>query len=78
MSGFEPKVDVHHVQSKAGRTYVNVRIKCGSRAILFDPSHVDNLLRDLVDAQFIADQQKADMIEEKKDGYHPEDYEEDP
>lgn len=69
-SGYKPEVDVHLATSRSsGKEYVNIRIKVGSRAVLFDPGHVDRLIIDLASASEVASSAKAVMINKRKKDY---------
>lgn len=64
-SGYKPQVDVHTVVSGAGKEYVNIRVRVGHRAVLFDPGHVDDLIDDLNGAKSVATIKKVATIEKR-------------
>ena len=49
----------------SGKEYANIKIRCGDRAISFDPSHVDDLVDGLSKAKALADSEKQRLILER-------------
>ena len=70
---YKPRASTTYVESGSGSEYVNVRIRCGSRAILFDPEHVDTLVTQLNDLKAEAAELKQRLIKEKTDEYREAD-----
>lgn len=68
---FKPRAGTTYVQSKSGVEYVNVKIRCGSRVILFDPEHIESLIENLDEIKEEANELKQRLITEKTDDYRP-------
>jgi len=68
VASFQPKADTHVTRSRAGLDYSNVRIKCGDRAILFDPDHVPDLINQLERAHDEAQATKSRLVKERSYG----------
>ena len=65
MSGYRPEGSAVVIKSGGGKSYANVKITCGSRAILFDPDHWPDLRAALDQAAEDASAMKQTIVEER-------------